>query len=43
MVIYEPESKRHQTLNLKTFSVREQVLKVSNAAHLQALFDVVGT
>lgn len=42
MVIFEPATKRKRTLNLKSVAVRDQVLRVQSAAHLQALFDIAG-
>ncbi|MDQ1075039.1 MULTISPECIES: DEAD/DEAH box helicase [Microbacterium] len=43
MVIYDEQSKRKRTLNLKSIAVRDQVGKVTTREHLQALFDIVGS
>ena len=43
MVIYEPDTDRRRGLNLKSITVRDQVLKVTTTGHLQALFDLAGS
>lgn len=43
MVIYDPSDGRKRSLNLKSIAIRDQVLKVTSTAHLQALFDIAGT
>lgn len=41
MVIYDENDKR-KSLNLKSITVRDQVLKVTTREHLQALYDIAG-
>lgn len=43
MVIFDPETKRKRSLNLKSVAIRDQVLNVSSLAHLKALFDIAGS
>lgn len=42
MVIYDNQSERRKTLNLKLVNVRNHVLAVTTSQHLNALFDLAG-
>lgn len=42
LIVYDREHNRRVTLDLRRSEIRDQVRRVTNAAHLQSLFDLAG-